>query len=572
MSNVASSKFDLTLEIEGIRFPLVYFESSHALNQIPEAMCVLAVGREALGGRTPSPIHAELAQFEKMSVARVLFSARGEYAPGLRWPSGEFVLFEGRVLGLVPQKTGRQIQITAQLVHWLADLDFSSAISGRSHVANPAQYTFEAISDPLLQFGLGPAEPYGLGEAAESAHITDLTIAEDLWGAALKPLFCALARASALVLDSELSLCVGEHDGVNTQALAALARIEGTSSNDRDTDCNLERSAYTPPLALTATDSSLAAPLSVAEAIARSIGRHTIDTFVNQTLWGKLVGELAPMFAFSLVPQVERALVVPFQPGLRQTYCQRIYANDYDFFVPALSLTRPLRALAIVNGYKMETDASRGQAPTYVGLGGCFAPADATLADGLVAVLRSPPWLDGVLSTAYSPSKSGGTRPSTPPSSATTPVEVSEERQGNKDGLSRTDVLLQTKALYDAYARSRYVAEVLRGRTGQLGGKLRFDIAPGATVLIEGTSERFLGATDRLGQSVVASVLRVSTGINAETSKAGTGFLLGHIRTETENASDKTSIERHPLYNTTFTGAPLIPALAFASEGTGCPF
>lgn len=580
---VLKAKFDLTLEIDGTdgetrRFPLVYFEGSWALNQIPAALCVLAAGRDALSG-DPSPVHEYgSTHFRRMLPARVRFSAQGEYAQGLQWPDGEFTIFEGRVLGLAPQKTSNQIQISVQLVHWLADLDFSSAVSAQHHVANPTQYTFEAVMAARITTGLETGLPYGLAQQAEAQHIDSLTVAEDLWGQALKPLFCALARGESLELDSELSLCLGEADGVNTQALAALARIEGASGRGEDGDCDLERSAYTPPLALTLNSLSPAAPLSVAEAISSAIGQQLVLTFLQQSMWGKLVGELGPMFSFSLVPQVERALVVPFTPGLRTAYCKKLRAVDYDFFVPSIGLARPLRAVAVLNNYKSDTGyltSRAGQDATYVGLGGCYAPPDSDLVDGLVYLISPPPWLLGVLSTPYRPDRSAGTDPELPPSSSTTPVAIDEQRQANQDGLTSTELLLGTKDLYDAFAHSRYVAESLRGRTAQLGGKLRFDIAPGATVRIEGSSDPFVAAivgSDDTAANFYGSVLRVSIGINAESGKAGTGFLLGHVRYEDENESDKTSVTRHPLYNTIFTGAPLHPQLAFPEESVGCPF
>ena len=63
-----------------------------------------------------------------------------------------------------------------------------------------------------------------------------------------------------------------------------------------------------------------------------------------------------------------------------------------------------------------------------------------------------------------------------------------------------------------------------------------------------------------------ATVARVSFRLNAEEGNAGTGFSFAHARTEEENKSDKTSLEKHPLYETKFVGAPLIDEYQFKNE------
>ena len=125
--------------------------------------------------------------------------------------------------------------------------------------------------------------------------------------------------------------------------------------------------------------------------------------------------------------------------------------------------------------------------------------------------------------------------------------------------------------MYDDYARAVYIHQALRGRTGQLNGKLRFDIAPGSTVKIEGTSEPFL-KDDGLGYNLIGDVIRVTIAINAESAQASTAFQLGNVRTESENEDDLTSIDQHPLYTTKFLGAPLVPALGFGGENESCCF
>ena len=88
-------------------------------------------------------------------------------------------------------------------------------------------------------------------------------------------------------------------------------------------------------------------------------------------------------------------------------------------------------------------------------------------------------------------------------------------------------------------------------------GPVRFDIAPGSTVLVYPSGNPAV-AGDKLRAPFYATVLRVSTHLDAEAAQAGTGFHFAHCRSERENGSDRTSVARHPLYRGTFSGCSLV--------------
>jgi hypothetical protein len=120
------------------------------------------------------------------------------------------------------------------------------------------------------------------------------------------------------------------------------------------------------------------------------------------------------------------------------------------------------------------------------------------------------------------------------------------------------DLSLQACSLMNAYAQVLYAYEVLKAREGDLSGKLRFDIAPGSSIKIEGCGEKFLGLSDDFGDAMFASVLQVDFIIDCETPRASTSFHIAHIRGSDENRLPGTSVERHPLWETVWDGAPLI--------------
>lgn len=570
MSNIIRSEYGMVLEISGETYDIAQFETDIAVNQIPTARCVLATGRNAGSGTTAAKIHSSIGDLEPFAICKVYLCASGQWSDVADWPSDPTLVFEGKLVGIGYQKLSGKVALVAHMQHWLADLDYSSVFSEQSHPRNSADYVFGAIVGAAAPSGgLGVGKPYGLSQSAEGEVINATNVNKDLWGSSLKPLFCALASARHVRLDGRLKECLGLGEGTNDQSLAALSRIEGDSGLNGA--CDKPLSAYTPKLALNLAQGLAGAPLSIGDSIATAIRKESIASYAQSTLWGKLVNVMAPSFCFSVIPLIDKAIVVPDVAGLRHLYCKSIRACDYT----AISLngprTRPLRGVAVLGGNEMGTGAGfGGNVASQVAVGGCFSPNPAPT-DGLVLFMNGPTWLQGLAASGHDPGKTTGLRGRVARSSATTPfAERDAALLGNRDGKNRYERLVSTTELYDYYAHAAYVQASLSGRTGMVTGKLRFDIAPGSVVKIEGTAERFLSDADQLGQNMIGSVVRTSIGINAESGRAGTSFYFKDLRTEAENASDRTSVNGHPLYITYFSGAPLIDSLQFASEGNGC--
>jgi hypothetical protein len=576
LTSVVRTQFSVDLAVEGIagRFEVASFEAHFSLNEIPMASCALAIGREASDGLGIAKVHAHIADFKIMKKATVYFTPYGEWDEGVPWPAGEKMIFEGRVTGTGFQKADGNIQFVVSLIHWLSDLDFASCLTTRSHPTNPAQYTFPAIVEPLVgtQGFTATGRPVagGIAQTAEAESLADPdNIQEDLWGKAIKPLFCALAKEENVVFSMELiENCLDEFENTDV-VLDALKRIEsvGKGESSDSPDCDLERSCYTPPLALLLGDSG--SPESVAESIGEALMRDTIESYNHQTMWGKLVGQFSSSFGFAVVPQVTKCLVIPFVAGLRETYCKIIEATDYVSINISGTLSRPLKAIVIHGAVGSNTGlgANAGNpmqdAGISAGIVGCFAPKD--VKTGMILFENAPMWLANVPSGGHSTARSTGLASSAGTGSATTPADDSDDLIANKEGKTQEEIYKGETAMYNGWAHAAYVGRQLAGRTGNLFGKLRFDIAPGSNIIIEGSSEKFITG-DRTAEQIYATVARVSYRLNAEQGSAGTGFSFAHARTGAENENDKTSVEKHPLYETSFPGAPLIDAYQFKNE------
>lgn len=568
MTDVVIAKLDAYLEIEGLgEYEISSVVTNWGVNEIPMAECSLAVGRLAGEEQIRSLVHETLEDMRTMLRCSVYFSATGDYAPGQSWPSGYTRIFDGYLTGVGYRRSEGQMQYVVSIIHWLADLHFSSVLSAQSHPRTASDYTYRAVFQSLLAdqagfAGLGGG-PVLISQLRAHRMFAADRLVEDFWGRSLKAFFVEIANEEHLNVTGELIDLVNLN-GKNDAALAALARMEGVGGNEQD----LELSDYTPPLSLsTVRDGSLAA--QVAMSIAEFIGRATGETLARQTIWDVLVGSLAPAFMFGVIPLVEKALVVPRVQGLREAYTNKVSSSDFNFLDFSSYIPRPLRAMVVEAALQSDTAfAGLGNAnvPAAIGVGGYFAPDSVPNGKGMIRFIGLPPWLNNIPSSGAGAGRTTGVNGQRPIATATTPKdEDDEEIRNSRFGQTHNGAWEGSADLFNRYARAMYIAEALRGRSGQLVGKLRFDIAPGSTILIEGRSEQFLGDEDQLGRTVIGEAARVSVGINCESSRAGTSMTLLNLRGESENEDDATSIESHPLYSTVFKGAPLLDKFSFSS-------
>jgi hypothetical protein len=501
-----------------------------------------------------------------MAKAQVFSDIQGDFDVNIGWPTGSKLVFDGYITGVGYRKQGGQLQFVVTLVHWLSDLSFSSTLSQQSHPANPTSYTFPAVYPNI--FAGGNAAVGGLPAMTAISFGADVfdpeNIITDFWGKTLKPFFASLSEQDLLLPPDELAGVVQE-GGRNAAALRALSRIEGVGGIAQD----LPLSKYNVPLGFTALDNGgIATQISLS--ILKHVEKASLDSIARSTIWDVLVGNLAGHFMFALVPCINKALVVPFAPGLQTPYRRTILSNDFEFIDLHTYIPRPVRAVAVMADQEFFTGGHNagGEANPDVaalaGVGGVFVANDVPAGQGMIRFIGPPTWLAGIPSEGSSPLRTSGVGQRIACGTATTPMAGSNANLvGGAGGMTQGQVALQSVDIFNRFAQSAYVADALRGRTGQLVGKLRFDIAPGSNVFIEGQTEQFIGAADQLGDNAYATVVKVSIGMDAEASKAGTNFQLLHIRNTKENQLPSTSIAAHPLYSKQFLGAPLSDDYAF---------
>jgi len=542
----STSRFRIWAVIDKQEVEVVQLSCAYEMNRIPQATIVLPVGRE-LGTLAPSTAHAvvesQIIQLPVEVFVEITHVA-GDSAAQQIIANGKYKVFEGDATGIGYKRTPTGMALSLSLTHWLADLSFSSTLSASSHPRNPAQFTFGAAMK--LQFagdapGAGADLRHFIGRTMAQTRITEATVVEDLWGKAILPWFIDLASSDRLNFAQ-----LGLNDSKNQEAKKALERFDGDKL-PLDFD------------ALTASQ-SLAAR-AIANDIAVSVHDPSNNTnhyraLAHTTLWDKLVGDLAPTYMFSVIPFPEKAKVVPFIPGLQDVHNPHgtkytIMARDYGPLDMPSKLPRALRAVAVFTGHGFRSGAnlSPNDGPNALTVGGIHVARD----DGMVLFKTAPRYLSEYVNGAlYSGTTTGGTGKTkgngyNNPGAGVAPGVVGP-------AAAKDDI----KPILDKFAQALYANEVIKGRQGQLSGPIRFDIAPGSTISIEGAASAFVPNSDPQGEARYATVVRITHYFDAQTPSAGTTFNLAHIRNSGEHLSADVSVERHPLYDRKWAGDKLI--------------
>jgi len=568
------------LIVDGIRFQCVEFFWNFSLNQIPVARVGLAVGRDAASLAT-AHVHTEAGHeaLLDMKPAKVVLSPKGDWDEGRVgvWEAaGEQVVFEGYIGGTGYQTSAGSLQYVVSLVHWLSDLQFSSIVSNQTHPGSPANYQWRA-SFQSTNFTGGEPKPQFLSTSAAAGVFSSDRIRDDLWGQSLHQLFCGLSKHNMLHM---------RNTGLEQQRIDDLAELKVNQiSQDalKRIECN-QRVVYEkdggPAVEFTPTDhprgateeligetpeagamspyhvplkfASAAASQDVATAIGRWCSHRTLDTYYHTSVWDVLVGGLLPQFGAALVPKIRTAQVIPFTPGLRRTYSTALLAEDWVSISPLHTKNRPIYGTVLTpKSLASATDGLTHAAPLNF-VGGFFSPytaGDVEHARGMLRFANPPPWLNELLvARAYRSNRDGKRRVAVRP----------KAREATPKQLTYRSI----QDYYTAYAKAAYYREVLQGRQATLTGKVRFDVAPGTTVRVVAGARVANKKSDMIGE-----VLSVTGQLNSITKTAYTSFQLGYVRTDAENESDATSTDSHPLFETTFAGAPLLYAYHFDAKG-----
>lgn len=531
ITNFSVNKLRFWAVVLGIEIELTRVELNYALNSIPTAELNCAIGRD-VKTLEAAAIHF-VVQFLAVNVPVTVYCEAFEVADsgesGGLFPPGPFIVFDGRVVGIGYQKSragGATLRLFCR--HFLMDLEYALNSNLETHPRN--------IGDGAMNAGIEvvPGNPNFVVQSTASGLFTADNIEEDYWGSALQPWLAAVMDLEQ-VFQGDV---VGEGQGQD-DALDALDRIEPGS----------EGYEFSVPLQLDAFD-VLEFPPAI-QAIANDAARNTFESFTGTTIWEKIVQEFGSKMTYALVPMANRALIVPFIPGLRNTWLT-INPDEYDAISLETDLPRALRGVAIYTGMNSQCGAfgfMQGQAGAMRTIGGLYENKD--IDPGMYIFRNGPMWLTNSVSAAF------WARNAMPVNRVIGNAINPGIGNGPRDGINPVDVRFAAESMWDAYAHAIYLYEALKMRRGTLGGRMRFDIAPGSTIAVVTSEEKFVAQQSPVADDLLYGlVTRVTVLYDSDAVHGQTNIEFGWLRNFTENESDL-AVDFHPLYATTFSGAPL---------------
>jgi hypothetical protein len=512
---------------------------TYELSGIPFVQMKMPLGR-LVGTNVPATAHKLISSFGVVgSDASKVFvylkmNPAANHPDNERWPSGAICIFEGYVTGMSFQKTRQQITLQVQARHWLSDIAYGSCLSANSHPGNPQDFLFPSNFPGA---GTGNGNPSFMPSWINDDVVPgDLT--SDFWVFGLHEWLLNIAKVDYLNLtriNTATGTLVSERDTNNKSVRRALARMTGGYKYvPLQLDANIQLAA-------------------ISRGISMALAKQTFQSFASSTMWNKLVGDFCPNFMFAICPRVKNAYPIPYIPGYRTPW-QVIRGTEYVSFDASAQMDRLLRAVGIIGSRSTLTsfEQNRGAASA-TQLGGYYSPPQ--IDDGLIMFKQAPSWMSSlIVPSSHSPDSAqygAPTGSSTSPGGGAPPTQTPPG-----------DIRGAQMGLMNRYAESVYVYESLHGRRASLSGKLRLDIAPGSTVVVEGTSEG--GGTftfgDATSQDVIGTVISVTINLDGQTGQAGTSFQMSHVRTLTEDRIDGFSVDRPPLWKKGWSGTSLVDA------------
>jgi hypothetical protein len=528
---------------------------SWALNTIPTASVTVNVGistEELIRSGDGLTQTGKLVEFLRgltpdSDEAEIWASPQGDFDDiGTPWPEEGVLVFKGFIAGQPSMQvvSGRVVS-TLPLRHVLSKLTYSSALSAVYHQAFP--WSFAAPLGGFADYGgkqgaCNISEMIGHGETSQG-------LAEDVWGAIKKLL------VSVCLVPVVQQKCLIEEDlgslPINEAGLVGLAAIEGPSPEGQD-QYSREYKSGGP----TTLQGEAALHPKVLTTIADFVVKSQAELFSAHDLWSLLIGVYLPQLGLVLAPTADGAVVLPDASSLAPFEVHRtLYADEQ--FAPNLVMAegRLIKGIIVLADslaeYNVQAGGIAGDArPALQCAGGAYVEPELP---GSILPIPAPLWLSRIESADGFALSTTGLKDGVPVRNDVKPEDVPlgpDQPEEHRDTV---------RDLFDAYAKSVFVTERLRGRRGSLTGMLRFDIGPGSIVKIERENDLFSGV-DAATTDLYGYVYQATIAISADPPSATTTFGISNLRDASEVLDGPGFDDTHPLYGKVETlGVPIVP-------------
>ena len=532
--NYVYTKYKIEATIGGINFDndIVAISASFPLNTPPTASITVAVGHDARSGRKKkATIHTAKKTLKPRDRVEVWLTITPEAGLTKKMESGRIKIFEGYLASIGYQRSSNSANYVINVIHWIDDLNNSSALNGKWATNAPFLMAQNAAFEALQTREGNVWSPVPVHDANDNL-ITHENISENLWGKVIKPMFKEMASWNT------------SSNGANDAAINPPPGARAAAL-DRIPD---EAPSYTGSAKLSLNISEF--DLNAAHSIRYALTKDSVESFAYTTFWSTLVGEYASQFFFAISPCIDQAYVIPFFGGLKFSGSDKliIHADDYSYANFNATMHQLIESVTVFWPAQMNQNLELGGdviSSDRFSIPAGQWPSDEVIqnsSQGLKLFKDLPSWIANTSPWPIMCGPTTGEGGKRPGDCLAPQTGESDLPEGWKKPAELADAMSDT--VCTRFAKHFYHTEFLSQRYGEMSGKLRFDIAPGSIVKI------ILPDTELDEQGdLIAAVTKVSYVINAERAIAGTSFDLSYIRTEDEdNLIDKITQTTAPLY------------------------
>ncbi|HSN70706.1 MAG TPA: hypothetical protein VLT59_04320 [Steroidobacteraceae bacterium] len=527
-------KWSARAELLGEEVPVLSINVAYALDTLPTASLVLAVGREPTSNEEAKAVEAFL---DARPYSSVKIYIKGETEmdsprddPGFPFDE-EVMIFDGYLEGVAYETrrtpAGGSVSLVAHCVGWLAALGGSVSSVQTNTVKGPGGF------DEIANFG----PEAGVLDVTTTYGVAVEGVVTNMWTDFVKPLFREIAGDDNVWGESS-----------NQSALAALDRMDNSSGVSQDADTSLIF-----PLGQIDVPTEF-----VQQYLLETLARTIYNQWRDKDMWSVMV-LLADQFRFAIVPIIDSAYCAAVFPTLGGEIYTLIELDEYHHIQYRADAQANVTRLAVVDAYGA-TSNPRDPEVKISGVVGLYQIEDVLETGdetvGLTREIGAPGWLLPLTTVGKLTRISiGGDALGIP--DAVNPGAFVEEPDEQYNEIYSNYI---TSELGDNYARLLLENLFFRRRAGTLTGRFRLDIAPGSTIAIQVINDKFSdeGATPREIVAMVTRVtLKMDAGSYSGTGSADTTLELSHIRSQDEHDDDRLVSVEHPIFETRFVGTKL---------------
>jgi hypothetical protein len=548
--NVVGTRLQLYAEINEKQYDVVAYSSSFEINTIPSGSVLVPVGFDLATG-VPADVMTRFDDFKIKQKIKIFLRVEADsanYGAGLesfvdpvtKKSAGPILIFEGEITGAILRRTAKSLHIAVHFVHWLSALNNSSVFSGVSHVINPVAFYNNGAAAYFTGSGVGAGSNADACAAENTAEghwsvvntaVEGFSGTEDIWENGLKPFLRCLIQQDSL--NAEIQAYFNS-DAAKQKRLDALDRVLSTEIILKDF-----------------------ADQAIIDNLATDIRQGVRSTDAGNTIWALLIGRWSPSYFFAICPRINDVKIAPLVGSYKDPNTPAKYKliNSSDYYSVDLNLSSR-QSIGAVGVLAARTDSVMQSVladapPEWPG----FYPPASNVPDdqkisGVFLTKEMPPWLANV---NFERVEFDPTVPLPNAFGATPAAAVALAAQLAAASSSKAAAY---QNVAQAFAQFFYVNEIFNNRSGEVSGKLRFDICPGSTVKLQAVP---LDDTASSGfDYFYGQVIRVSYTIDASQGLASTVFSLSNLRTQVELDDTLLSIDLPPLYKKAWVGDTML--------------